>query len=61
MHEDLFGRHLLRGMFAHHSTDAVIDLTQSITEIVTANLQCPAIDKAHPCAGDVDNAETGDA
>jgi hypothetical protein len=48
-------------MLAHHGGDAVIDLTQSMTEIVTANLQCPAIDKADPRASDVDNAETGDA
>ena len=61
MHEDLFRRYLPGAMLTHYGDNAIVDLTQSIAEVVAAGFQRPAVDKAHPCAGDVDNAVTGNA
>ena len=61
MHEDLLRRYLPGAMLTHYSFNTIVDLTQPIAEVVTAGFQRPAVDKTHPCAGDVDNAVTGNA
>ena len=61
MHEDLFRRYLPGTMLTHHADNAIVDLTQSIAEVVAAGFQRPAVDKTHPSAGDVDNAVASNA
>ena len=61
MHEDLFRRYLPRAMLTHYSGNAIVDLTQPVADVVAAGFQRPAVNKTHPCAGDVDNAITGNA